>query len=486
MFDVSRAFCKCKVLSLDDIENYYQVPESSYDFKVSHLKSFNDFQVFGDVKTNDLDEHYIEIIFYNRNIDTTGIFKRFIIQKGYMLEEYEEMDFLMYVRDANLYMREEDYYDFLNKIHKYCPECHVRGYTTESLRMFLEHIYYANHRSGAREILYKAELPELAYYIDSIQGYNIIGSNPEEIIGMPLKLIRYILSIEGCQKLFDAKEREHILSIYKTYSGYFNTKIGPSIGQFAYLENLKSFGDGNVQFNKEIYDNLSSQVSDYFVEACREYYYYASLLGDLNPYPENPDLDEIFDAVDDMKEIFDSINDENKLDADIRKHNDPSRFAFEDEDYIIVTPTEVREFIREANAQRNCLRCYVERVASGNTNIVFVRRKNRPKDSFVTMEIHKNTITQFRGIFNTVPAVKTLEFIGKFADHYNLSYEPIRMLLSDRSVLGLHPEENDFITERIRKKGYPSWMRKDLIWNQISMFDIYPEMEVEDDVFDGF
>lgn len=36
-------------------------------------------------------------------------------------------------------------------------------------------MYFASHRSGVREILYKAQLYNIAYSIEAVPGYNMIG-----------------------------------------------------------------------------------------------------------------------------------------------------------------------------------------------------------------------------------------------------------------------------------------------------------------------
>ena len=63
-------------------------------------------------------------------------------------------------------------------------------------------MYFASHPSGAREILYKAELANIAYHLHQLPTYNIIGSTPEKIIGnkLPLKLLR-ILNQWGVYRL---------------------------------------------------------------------------------------------------------------------------------------------------------------------------------------------------------------------------------------------------------------------------------------------
>ena len=56
-------------------------------------------------------------------------------------------------------------------------------------------------------------------------------------------------------------------------------------------------------------------------------------------------------------------------------------------DYVFLIPKEPQDFYDEATSMSNCLASYVDRYASGNDYIVFMRNKDTPDKSLVTIEL---------------------------------------------------------------------------------------------------
>ena len=75
---------------------------------------------------------------------------------------------------------------------------------------------------------------------------------------------------------------------------------------------------------------------------------------------------------------------------------------FEDDDFITIIPTNRKEFQQEADEQHNCVySMYYEKVCKRLTHIIFVRRKNEPKKSYITCEVDNNgNIIQYLERFN--------------------------------------------------------------------------------------
>lgn len=77
--------------------------------------------------------------------------------------------------------------------------------------------------------------------------------------------------------------------------------------------------------------------------------------------------------------------------------------TFEDEQFIVVVPTTIKELVEEGENQHNCVGDYGydEQVIKGNCNIVFVRKKDKPEHSFITCEIgHCGNIEQYYRAYN--------------------------------------------------------------------------------------
>lgn len=104
-----------------------------------------------------------------------------------------------------------------------------------------------------------------------------------------------------------------------------------------------------------------------------------------------------------------------KLFAEQAKIN--AKYAFEDDDMIVLIPQSPQEVIEEANHQNNCLRSYVERVKRGETVVAFVRKKDAPEKTFLSAEIYNGELIQLKGWCNSDPRTKEIVgFMKKWAE----------------------------------------------------------------------
>ena len=78
------------------------------------------------------------------------------------------------------------------------------------------------------------------------------------------------------------------------------------------------------------------------------------------------------------------------------------RYEFEDKTLgmKIVVPKKTSDLVKEGKMNHNCVGTYVKRVASGKTDVVFVRFLNHPETSYITMEIQDGKIKQARTFAN--------------------------------------------------------------------------------------
>ena len=72
-------------------------------------------------------------------------------------------------------------------------------------------------------------------------------------------------------------------------------------------------------------------------------------------------------------------------------------------DFVAIIPSTPQEIIEEASRQNNCLRSYIERVRDGVTVVAFVRYKDNPDDSYVSVEIREGRLAQVKAAHNQDP-----------------------------------------------------------------------------------
>lgn len=204
--------------------------------------------------------------------------------------------------------------------------------------------------------------------------------------------------------------------------------------QWRYLKEQEEFG---TIVDKKMYRYLGRLSSD------KNYYIFLTYIEQkqivdeyykgLPQYPDEHELSEHAITCD-MIEWF--IERERSIDR--RMHDKARRYSdtylYETSEYIILMPSSLKEVLREAQHQHNCLYRYVLRVACDNTIILFMREKGKEQQSFITIEVDGGgVIKQARGIYNRVLNEKETEFLEEYAQVKNLELwtEPFQWLVDD-------------------------------------------------------
>ena len=114
-----------------------------------------------------------------------------------------------------------------------------------------------------------------------------------------------------------------------------------------------------------------------------------------------------------------------KVEIDTREFKEKAQenkvYEFKHKNLFVHIPETPQEVVEEANAQRNCLRSYIERVKNGETIVAFIRRKEDPDTTFLSAEIRNGRLTQLKGYCNSDPRTKEIvEFMKAWAEARNI------------------------------------------------------------------
>lgn len=107
-----------------------------------------------------------------------------------------------------------------------------------------------------------------------------------------------------------------------------------------------------------------------------------------------------------------------------------------DENFCVIAPKNPVDIAREGLTLKHCVKSYIPSIANGNTNVVFIRRKNASDKPFFTVEIdNRNHIRQVHGMCNANASTVTglVEFVETWAKRKKLTYDNIcanRMLMA--------------------------------------------------------
>ena len=402
----------CPVLTEELLREYYPIStmeelEEYIDFSEDIIKLV----VLASMKTNLRGEKYIEVLF----VDKEYSIYRVVIQKGYVMNEKDENIF-----KDNLNLRIKiDFYMFAklqNDVNKYYSDIQLRHYYKDEIAPYLMRLYYTTHR-GPREILYKANLDNIAEELDYVEDYNIVGSTPEKILGLPLNLIKIINNNKDIGKIIYHESREEIRTLYYKYSDYFGRKNLPNKYQFLYLEEHEEI---TGTFDKSVFWSLSKCYFNTMYCCFKECCDLVKRLGKRSPYKKMIYTEGIFEA----KDILECIMKLEGILSDdefVKPKMTEERYIYEEPfGEVVIVPKTFMEIVAEAINLKNELYKNFEQIIYSNIHILFFRKKDNPSKSYITIFIHKNKVISARKKNDMDPSWDDLIFIKGFANYYNI------------------------------------------------------------------
>lgn len=91
-------------------------------------------------------------------------------------------------------------------------------------------------------------------------------------------------------------------------------------------------------------------------------------------------------------------------------------------EYMFIYPKSTQDIKDEAVQQSNCVASYIDRVIDGKCDILFLRKRNNPEESLVTIEVVNGKIVQARRRFNDL----VTEEDQKAIDYFNKKFSKVK------------------------------------------------------------
>lgn len=85
-------------------------------------------------------------------------------------------------------------------------------------------------------------------------------------------------------------------------------------------------------------------------------------------------------------------------------------------DLMVVLPDDVNLILKEGKHLHHCVGSYVEKVLTGETLILFIRKVEKPNDPFYTLEYKNNHVIQCRGMQNCKTTPEVEQFITEWTN----------------------------------------------------------------------
>jgi hypothetical protein len=94
------------------------------------------------------------------------------------------------------------------------------------------------------------------------------------------------------------------------------------------------------------------------------------------------------------------------------------KLEYSNDDYVIVLPKSGKDLTKEGQSLSHCVASYYKRMALGETNVLFLRKKNSIDESLVTIELNNMyEIVQAKGKNNSSPKEPEKEFVDSYAKY---------------------------------------------------------------------
>jgi hypothetical protein len=424
---LERTISPCPVIDCEDYEKHPLITGRDWYMMERQVLHINRHAcVFFFMRFED-EEPYIEIYIWERKKQLEAEYTRFIIREGMCLSEKLEQKLLFYTKHARLTGYSEQLEALYYLVNEYFPQWHYTGYKPSQISQAVEHIYFASHHSGPREILYKADLGNIAYNLEKFESYNALGTTPQDILGYnaPIKLLRIINQRPFLEYCCDSKAIKRCVDVYAHYSGFIAKSL-PTIGQWLYLEGLYVRGMVDKEdFSRKLYDLLDDVNGDLTFSRQIVFKYFDIIeLRNKTGISQKRSFPEVSEIEDELIAL-ENVSDPKLIElSDKRVQNNAHSFEYSDDRYAVVFPKTLLDIHKEATALKNCLDSFIALHAYGNSTILFVREKDNPDKPFVAIEVVAGRINQAYKACNNPPDPEVLSFLYKYARIRGYSFDP--------------------------------------------------------------
>lgn len=308
------------------------------------------------------------------------------------------------------------------------PQIYLKCY--ENPLHMLHHLYCTINRQ-TEELFYKSDLSVIGLYLNSdVLDYNILGTSPKDILGMPVKLLKTFNSRHGIEVLATEARRQYINQFYQEVPNLFSSKW--TLAQCKYFCEMYSKNVSLIDSNeqRDVLYFLSKYNTYEEYGTYMEYRRYTELLSEKVKVPLIPDFSSnavfghftMLDVVEKMEYLYDVLfRKKDEIDAVLysQYQKDGKYLEYEDDTYIIRCPRSIEELIQESEYQHNCIWTYDKSLLL-QIHLLFLRKKSSPYTAFVDIEVKCNKIVQAKGRFNMEVPVSVRDFLKIYAEEKEL------------------------------------------------------------------
>lgn len=414
-----RVLYLCDEITANDMQTYPPLGEIAFNAMYQeYYETMKRVKVFVFFRQDLSGEKYFDL--YIWDILGERECQRFIIQKDKLMDVEKESIFDFYCMNVEM----EFGYDCKNKILAVCkedyPDIHMQNYNAPG--NMLAHLYYALHRCGPKELFFKAKLDYLAMHIEEVNDYNMLGSSPSAVLdGVSVALLQTLNSKLGIQILRAKERRKLVINIYKKFYWY----IISDMGLFQWLYLMEAYKAGSyVHLKKiEVMGNVRTRRQYLSYKKYEKLFFEVKPWCQMVQYPAISNIETYIERAETIKKY---IEQKEILDRHMQEiyNKKAKRYEYQKGVYFVKMPKSIFEVLQEAKSQHNCLWGYIEPIVEQKSIILFMRERDTPDVSRVTIEIRNDSyIHQAYAKFNEIPSEEQLIWLDKYAKKMGLGVQ---------------------------------------------------------------
>lgn len=370
---------------------------------------------------------YVDVYVWNKS--SLREWTRYVIAEGFCLCCEDANEFWASMASTDLIVDSMCIDKVVDCICKNHPSVNIKKYSEYG--HILLHIYAVFSSDKLHEILFKEQLNWLAVYFDTFKDCNLEGTTPREILGVSIGMLRSMNREDVIDNFREHREREELNNIYKAFCNRIDYR---KINRFRlwYLRTVYYSGEDVEESLFKIHGKMKAD-EDYII--FMRYQKFKRLIDEYHAkMPKDPSLKEMR-SLGDFGELFSDYvkpgNDYNEL-YSRHYHVAKEMYQYENEQYIVFPPEDVRDLITEAVIVTNCLHKLVWEVACGNTVLLFMREKANPDKPLITLEVKDGKFDlalwsygdeiygDRRAFLKEYAQAKNLEYATEYPDDYSL------------------------------------------------------------------
>lgn len=225
---------------------------------------------------------------------------------------------------------------------------------------------------------------------------------------------RYDWDDEYINLLHDERHSHLRNNILQTIQQY-NLDLNAFLEYCLYLDHVESVG-------------IKQLMSDYPDYLRRELHLKNGRMSRMNKYPETwlstaHRQQKEYESLQRLERLEASGNTE-KFDNSIENNK---HLEWEHDNYMIRMPIDAADIRDEADQMNHCVATYIPQIEAGEKIVMFMRDKEKPDKSLVTVEVIDNAITQAYAQKDTQPSVPCIVWLTKWAAKKNLRVTAVTM-----------------------------------------------------------